>query len=228
MFPGRSTLETFQPLFFPIIGQGVNPTFYYSVCPLAKSRLDLGLGIDRQLTVYVAMLRGINASGQKIIKMETLRASFEALTFSRVRTYFQTGNVVFEASKGTVDNLSRKIKERILGDYAFSVPVILRTSAEMKKIVSDNPFLMEREIDHSRLHVTFLAELPEKAALGKLDSLNGDPDQFRIRNREVYLYCPNGYGRSKLSNSAFEKLLSVEATTRNWKTVNMLVEISSV
>jgi len=174
------------------------------------------------------MLRGINASGQKIIKMETLRASFEALTFSRVRTYFQTGNVVFEASKGTVDNLSRKIRERILGDYAFSVPVILRTSAEMKKIVSDNPFLMEREIDHSRLHVTFLAELPEKAALGKLDSLNGDPDQFRIRNREVYLYCPNGYGRSKLSNSAFEKLLSVEATTRNWKTVNMLVEISSV
>jgi uncharacterized protein (DUF1697 family) len=173
------------------------------------------------------MLRGINVSGQKIIKMESLRASFEALGFSRVRTYIQSGNVVFEASKGALDNLSRKIGERILSDYGFSVPLILRTSGEMKKIVSDNPFLTERGIDHSRLHVTFLSELPAKAALGKLDSLNGDPDEFRVKNREVYLYCPNGYGRTKLSNSAFEKLLSVEATTRNWKTVNTLLKMST-
>jgi len=200
----------------------------YSVRPFEKSRGKPRSGSDGQLTSYVAMLRGINVSGQKIVKMERLRASFGALGFSRVRTYVQSGNVIFEAPNDSPDSLSGKIKEMILSDYGFSVPVILRTSAEMKKIAGDNPFLTERGIDHSGLHVTFLSELPEKAALGKLDSLNGDPDQFRIRNREVYLYCPNGYGRSKLSNSAFEKLLSVEATTRNWKTVNMLVEMSSV
>src|SRR5712664_3449072 len=173
------------------------------------------------------MLRGINVSGQKIVKMESLRASFEALGFSRVQTYVQSGNVIFETSKGLANNLSRKIREKISSDYGFSVPLILRTSGEMEKIVSDNPFLKERGIDHTRLHVTLLSEVPVKAALGRLDSLNGEPDQFRIKNREVYLYCPNGYGRTKLSNSAFEKLLAVEATTRNWKTVNMLVEISS-
>ena len=96
----------------------------------------------------------------------------------------------------------------------------------MKKIVGDNPFVKEEGIDRSKLHVTFLSAFPNKAALGKLDALNAQPDQFHINGREVYLYCPNGYGRTKLSNAIFERLLSVEATTRNWKTVNSLVELS--
>jgi uncharacterized protein (DUF1697 family) len=172
------------------------------------------------------MLRGINVSGQKIIKMESLRASFEALGFSLVRTYVQSGNVVFEASKTSPDSLSRKIREKILNDYGFSVPMILRTSSEMKKIVSDNSFLKESGIDDSKLHVTFLSELPAEATLRRLDALNSLPDRFYIRSREVYLYCPNGYGRTKLSNSALEKLLSVDSTTRNWKTVNALAGMS--
>jgi len=172
------------------------------------------------------MLRGINVSGQKIVKMESLRASFEALGFSRVQTYVQSGNVIFEASKGLANSLSRKIREKISSDYGFSVPLILRTSGEMEKIVSDNPFLMEKEIDNSKLHVTFLTTFPDATVLRKLDTLNRGPDQFRINGREVYLHCPDGYGRTKLSNTAFEKLLSIDATTRNWKTVNTLVKMS--
>jgi len=179
------------------------------------------------MSIYVAMLRGINVGGQKIVKMESLRKSFESLGFNRVRTYVQSGNVVFEASKGSSDNLSRKIREKILSDYTLSVPLIVRTSGEMRKVVSDNPFLKDGGTDHSKLHVTFLSELPAEATLRKLDALNSPPDRFHIRSREIYLYCPDGYGRTKLSNSAFEKLLSVEATTRNWKTVNALVKISS-
>jgi len=105
--------------------------------------------------------------------------------------------------------------------------VILRTADEMKKIVSGNPFLDQKGLDSSKLHVTFLSGLPAKAALGKLAALNSYPDQFRVKGREVFLYCPDGYGRTKLSNNAFEKLLSMDATTRNWKTVNTLAEISS-
>ena len=178
------------------------------------------------LPIYVAMLRGINVSGQKIIKMESLRASFEALGFSRVRSYVQSGNVIFETPKVSPNSLSRKITGKIQSDFGFSVPLVLRTSDEMKKIVGDNPFLKEEGIDRSKLHVTFLAELPAKATLGKLDALVALPDQLSAKGREVYLYCSNGYGRTKLSNNALEKLLSVEATTRNWKTVNMLARIS--
>jgi len=173
------------------------------------------------------MLRGINVGGQKIVNMEKLRASFEKLGFGRVRTYVQSGNVIFEASKTSSDIFSKSIEGKILSDFGFSVVLVLRSSDEMKKIANDNPFLKEKGIDHSKLHITFLSQLPAKAALGKLDSLNAVPDQFRIRDREVYLYCPNGYGHSKLSNTTFEKLLSVQATTRNWKTVKTLVEMSS-
>ncbi len=172
------------------------------------------------------MLRGINVSGQKIIKMEELRASFETLGFQHVRSYVQSGNVVFEASKSSITSLSKKIGEKILSDYGFSVPLILRTSDEMKEIVGGNPFLKGRDVDRSKLHVTFLSGPPARSALGKLDALNGNPDEFHVKDREVYLYCPNGYGRTKLSNAAFEKLLSVNATTRNWKTVDTLAEIS--
>jgi uncharacterized protein (DUF1697 family) len=179
------------------------------------------------LTVYVALLRGINVGGQKIVSMENLRASFEVLGFRHVRSYVQSGNVVFEATKTSTTSLSKKIGEKILSDYGFSVPLVLRTSSEMNKIVSDNPFLKEKEVDRSRLHVTFLSEPPTSAALVKLDVLDGGPDEFRVKDREVYLHCPNGYGRTKLSNATFEKLLSVDATTRNWKTVNTLVEMSS-
>src|SRR5712664_754612 len=173
------------------------------------------------------MLRGINVGGQKIVKMESLRRSFEASGFNGVRTYVQSGNVIFDASKGSPDSLSRKIREKILSDYGFSVPVILRTSGEMEKIVSDNPFLEERGIDRSRLHVSFLSTLPAEAGLRKLDALDALPDRFSVKGREVYLHCPNGYGRTKLSNNALEKLLSAEATTRNWKTVIALVGMSS-
>jgi len=173
------------------------------------------------------MLRGINVGGQKIVKMESLRRSFETLGFTRVRTYVQSGNVVFEASKGSSESLPNKIREKILNDYGFSIPLILRTAGEMKTIVRDNPFLKERGIDHSRLQLSFLSTLPAEAGLRKLDALDALPDRFSVKGREVYLHCPNGYGRTKLSNNALEKLLSVEATTRNWKTVIALVGMSS-
>ncbi len=171
------------------------------------------------------MLRGINVAGQKIIKMEMLRASFEALGFRRVRTYVQSGNVIFESGKASLSSLSKRIEGKILRDFGFSIHLALRTSNEMKKIVGANPFLKEQDLDHSKLHITFLSAIPIRAALGKLEGLNALPDQWRINGREVYLYCPNGYGKTKLANTALEKMLSVKATTRNWKTVNTLIEM---
>jgi uncharacterized protein (DUF1697 family) len=179
------------------------------------------------MAIYVAMLRGINVGGQKIVKMERLRASFEGLGFSRVRTYVQSGNVVFEVPKDTSNKLSRRIGEKILSDFGFTVPLILRASGEMKKTVSENPFLKEKGIDSSKLHVTFLSGFPDATALRKLDTLDRGSDQFRVNGREIYLYCPEGYGRTKLSNTTFERLLSIDATTRNWKTVSTLAGMSS-
>jgi uncharacterized protein (DUF1697 family) len=176
---------------------------------------------------YIAMLRGINVGGRKIIKMEYLRLSFEALGCRGVRTYVQSGNVVFETAKASSTGLSKSIGEQILHDFGFAVSFILKTPNEMKKVVGTNPFLKKRAIDQSKLYVTFLSSPPAPTALQNLNALDTEPDQFCITGREIYLYCPNGYGRTKLSNNAFERMLSVKATTRNWKTVNMLLEMSS-
>jgi uncharacterized protein (DUF1697 family) len=175
---------------------------------------------------YVCLLRGINVSGHKIIKMEQLRKSFGALGLGDVQTYVQSGNVVFKTPKQSSETLSNKIREKIARDFGFSVSVIIKSSEEVRRAIKNNPFLKQRGIDSSKLHVTFLSKAPEKDRLKALEALTAKPDQFRYSGTEVYLYCPGGYGRTKLSNNALERVLAVNATTRNWNTVNKLYEMS--
>jgi uncharacterized protein (DUF1697 family) len=178
------------------------------------------------MPIWVALLRGINVSGQRPIPMERLRGSFASMGFRGVRTYVQSGNVVFETAANIRDALTAKTEEGIRRDFGFSVVVILRTAKELEKIVKTNPFLSEETIEQTKLHVTFLARPPINTALKNLETLPTSPDRFRLIGGEIYLYCPDGYGRTKLSNSAFEKKLSVGATTRNWKTTTVLCEMA--
>lgn len=179
------------------------------------------------MPVYIAMLRGINVGGQKSVKMARLRQSLEALRFENVQTYLQSGNVVFTAAKHSPLDLSKKIEEQILRDFGFSVSVISKTAQEMGRAIQSNPFLRESKIDLSRLHVTFLDQAPSKPALMQLKTLASPPDRLHHSSTEIYLYCPDGYGRTKFSNNALERVLSVCATTRNWNTVNELYKMAS-
>ena len=178
------------------------------------------------MPAYISMLRGINVSGQKPVKMDQLRRMFEALGFTQVKTYVQSGNVVFHSKKIAPADLSKKIEERIVREFGFDVPVISKTAEEIGNAIQRNPFLPEKAIDITGLHVTFLAGVPAKGALAKVSALDAAPDRFHSLATEIYLYCPDGYGRSKLSNNVLEKLLSLRATTRNWKTVNELYRMA--
>jgi uncharacterized protein (DUF1697 family) len=174
------------------------------------------------MPTYISMLRGINVGGHKRIKMDLLRASFEALEFERVKTYIQSGNVVFKAGKLSPVGLSKRIEERILKDFGFPASVISRTADELGKTIANNPFLQERGIDPEKLHVMFLSQAPAADALKKLADLTKAPDQFRYSEREIYFYLPNGMSQSVLMKSPVNRILSVVTTTRNWKTVNSL------
>ncbi len=176
---------------------------------------------------YVAMLRGINVSGNKPVKMEALRASFEALGFKNVRTYVQSGNVVFEAKERAGGPLGPKVEARIKRDFGFEVPVLVLGAAELARVVAENPFLEQRGIDLTKLHVTFLAGAPAAAGLKKLEGVSSGRDAFRCLGQIVYLSCPDGYGNTKLSNNAFERALGTAATTRNWKTVTILATMAA-
>jgi len=174
------------------------------------------------MPIYISMLRGINVGGHKRIKMDQLRRSFEALGFEQVQTYIQSGNVVFKAGKRSTAAFSKKIEERIVRDFGFSVSVISRSSGEMAATIERNPFLKERGIDQGRLHVMFLSDAPAPAALKKLADLTATPDQCRPSDREIYFYLPNGASKSVLMKSPVDRILAVVTTTRNWKTVNSL------
>jgi uncharacterized protein (DUF1697 family) len=173
---------------------------------------------------YVALLRGINLGARNKIAMADLRDLFAAIGAEDVTTYVQSGNVVFR-SRTARDELIRQIEQRISSDLGLQITVLVRTSAELAKLVADNPFA-NRQSDPVKLHVTFLADTPTPARVRALDTTAFEPDEFRVAGREVYLHTPNGYGRSKLSNAYFEKQLDVAATSRNWKTVTALTELS--
>ena len=181
---------------------------------------------SRNTSTYIALLRGINVGGHKIIKMDQLRKAFEELGFENVATYVQSGNVVFRSPKKASEQLSGKIEEMLLRRFSMSVPVIVRTAKEVDEVLRNNPFLKERGTDVTRLHVTFLSHTPQKAAVRGLDAIAAGPDRFHCRGQEIYLYCPNGFAGTKLSINAFEKVLAVGATTRNWNTVNKLHEMT--
>src|SRR5713101_5148404 len=169
----------------------------------------------RTMAAYFAMLRGVNVSGHNTIKMDVLRGICEGLGFRNVDTYIQSGNIVFQTATENPAALSKHIDEAILQSFGFDSPVIVRTSKEMGNVIANNPFLKEKGIDSSKLHVTFLSETAQKGSVKKLESLATTPDRFHLAAHEIYLHCPSGYGRTKLSNNAIEKALLVKATTRN-------------
>jgi uncharacterized protein (DUF1697 family) len=181
---------------------------------------------SRTQSTYIALLRGINVGGHKIIKMDQLRKAFKELGFENVATYVQSGNVVFKSPKKVSDELSGQIEEMLLRRFSMSVPVIVRTAEEVGEVLTNNPFLKEPGLDLTKLHVTFLSLIPQKTAIKGLDAIAACPDRFHCRGLEIYLHCPNGFGGTKLSVNAFEKVLAVGATTRNWKTVNKLYEMA--
>jgi uncharacterized protein (DUF1697 family) len=173
---------------------------------------------------YVALLRGINLGAKKRVSMPDLRALFTRLGADDVTTYVQSGNVVFKSAEGSA-KLIGAIERRIRRDLGLTVTVLLRTKPQLAKVVTGNPFA-KRVQDPTKLHVTFLAEKPDRSRVRRLDPKHGQPDEFRVVGLEVYLHCPNGYGKSKLTNAYFEKELGVAATTRNWKSVTKLAELA--
>lgn len=179
------------------------------------------------MPIYISMLRGINVGGKNQIRMETLRSLYESLGFEKVQTYVQSGNVVFKSKEEAPVVLAKRIEAKIRQEFGLDVHVMVRTRDDIRCIVANNPFLQGLGKDITKLHVTFLDGTVEKELLWDVKSPNADGDEFSVGEREVYIFCPNGYGRTKLNNNFFEKKLKLPATTRNWNSVKALFELAS-
>ena len=178
-----------------------------------------------KMSLYVTLLRGINVGGKKMLPMETLRGIYAGLGFSGVRTYLQSGNVVFESAEQDQAGLVKRIEAHIEQACGYSVPVFIRQAAELRRVLAGNPYLTGRREDPSKLHVTFLYQAPPEEVWSRLVAPGDTADEFAKGEMAVYLFCPNGYGKTRLSNSFFERKINLPVTTRNWNTVNALYKM---
>lgn len=178
------------------------------------------------MTTYISLLRGINVSGQKLIKMQALEKTFQKLECEKVKTYLQSGNVIFTSNATSAKELEKQIEQEIKKDFGFDVPVLVLTETKLRDTISNNPFINQSDKDIVYMHITFLGSIPENIDVKSLESKKLEGEEIFISEDIVYLYCPNGYGKTKLTNNFFESKLKLTATTRNWKTTNELLKLA--
>jgi uncharacterized protein (DUF1697 family) len=182
-------------------------------------------GGSKELSVYVALLRGINVGGKNKLPMKDLLSIFVAAGCIDVQSYIQSGNVIFRATPTLAPRVPDLVANAVSERFGLRVPVLVRTADELGRVARGNPFL-RAGADEVTLHVAFLADRPPAARVAALDANRSPPDEFTVRGREIYLRCPNGLARTKLTNDYFDSKLATTSTVRNWRTVLKLVDLS--
>jgi uncharacterized protein (DUF1697 family) len=178
------------------------------------------------MPVLISMLRGVNLGGRNKIKMDALRALYESMGLRDAQTYINSGNVIFRTPERDAARVSRKIQNGIEKKFGFRPEVILRTTAELREVTARNPFAKRRGIEPGKLLVAFLAGDPDGEARDDVLKIKAGPEELRIFGRELFIYFPDGQGRSKLTWAKIEKTLKMPGTGRNWNSVTKLLEIA--
>ena len=178
------------------------------------------------MPVLICMLRGVNLGTHNRVKMDALRALCESLKLEDPRTYVQSGNVIFRTKEKNIVPLAKKIQDAIAREFGFRPEVILRTAAELRQAIAASPFDGRRDVEPGKLLVTFLTAEPGPDARITLAKFKDHPEEIHLRGRELYIYFPNGAGKTKLPWSSVERLLKVTGTARNWNSVTKMLEIA--
>ena len=173
---------------------------------------------------YVALLRGINVGGKNKLPMADLRDIFAAAGCEAVKTYIQSGNAVFEASRDLAERVPAIVTEAIRRRFGYETAVVVRSGEELRQVAASSPF--DTSGDPRFLQVAFLGDTPDAEAVSRLDPQRSPPDAFAVRGRHVYLHYPAGVARSKLTNEYLAAQLQTASTMRNWRTVLRLLELA--
>ena len=180
-----------------------------------------------QQQIFVALLRGINVGGNNMIPMKELSAKMTAAHFESVRTYIQSGNILFRADAKRADELPSDIAALIKKHFKLEVPVVVRTQAELSKLASAHPFEAVPGANDKTLNVAFLSGTPLAEHVALLDPTRSPQDHFRVVGRDIFLFYGGGVAGTKLTNAYFDSKLKVVTTVRNWKTVRTLAELAA-
>lgn len=174
---------------------------------------------------HLALLRGINVSGHNMIKMEALKITLEAIGFTNVVTYIQSGNVFVETEEESGFGVGFKIKQEIFKTFGHEVPVIVIGKNDLELCFKNNPFLKQKDVDTKKLYVAFISKELSSSAINELKISQFKPDEAVIDGNRIFIKYDIGAGRTKLDQKYIEKKLNVTATIRNWNTVTKLLEM---
>jgi uncharacterized protein (DUF1697 family) len=179
------------------------------------------------MEICIAFLRGVNMTGHNSIRMTALAELFASLGFKTPETFIQSGNVIF-GIEGNLDRaaISASIEKGIKERFGFDVPALVRTVPELKSVLEFNPYLGEKEFDAARTAVIFLLETPTTEQLGKVAAVDYPPDKFTIAGKEIYTFCPDGFGKTKLYTNFFENKMKVTGTARNLRTIATILKMA--
>ena len=175
------------------------------------------------MTRYIAVLRGINVGGNRKIVMDDLKQLLEKMGLQNISTYIQSGNIIFSSTMSEID-AEKAMKKAVHEKYGFDVPVMVRTINNFHNLVANNPYLKDENID--KLYVAFLSEIPKENAVEKFEGKSFGNDKFTVIGNHVFICYDTKLSDSKLNNNSIESDLNVIATTRNWKTVSKLIELT--
>jgi len=178
------------------------------------------------MPVLISMLRAVNVGGRSQIKMEALRALYSSLKFENPQTYVQSGNVIFKTNERDLALIAKRIQQSIEKKFTCRPEVILRTAAELRSVIAKNPFAKRANIEPNKLLVTFLASDPGNEARENLRKQKFAPEELHVADRELYIYFPNGIGKSRLPWPRLDKILQTSGTGRNWNSVTKMLEIA--
>lgn len=174
----------------------------------------------------IAMLRGVNVGGSQKIKMDVLKTVCTSLGLRDVKTYIQSGNIIFDEGGADPKTLARRLEDAIESSFGFRPAVILRTASELRKVIAKNPFAGRAGIDPSKLLILFTASAPTGMARDQVLAMPCHPEEIKINGRELYVYYPNGMARPKIPLARIEKTLQCASTGRNLNTVSKLMALA--
>tara|TARA_R110002051_G_scaffold181460_1_gene251052 strand:- start:147314 stop:147859 length:546 start_codon:yes stop_codon:yes gene_type:complete len=179
------------------------------------------------MKTYIILLRGINVSGHKKIKMTDLKQMLEHIGMQSVQTYIQSGNIVLKAPSENVQILEKKIRDVITSNYGFEVPVLVIALVSFMKIVNQSPFSAYNDSERKNAYFVLLKNTPETQLVQALEEEDYPNESFTTTQNCIYLCCKNGYGNAKCNTNFFERKLNVQATTRNYRTMSKLLEMTT-
>lgn len=177
------------------------------------------------MTNYIAFLRGINVSGHNMIKMGSLKNYCEELNLYNIKTYLQSGNIVFQYTLEKPEKIALLIQQKIKKECDLVISVFVITREHLFKVVRQNPFLKDASKKEDFFHVSFLYSKDYENNFEQIELKKKENEAIVLVKDVIYIYCPDGYGQTKLTNNFIEQKLKVGATTRNWKTVNAVLNM---